>query len=238
MGHYARIKKTKSGFKLLAGKDKSKDQSYFLFELTQKDLEHTLFPIGRYKKEQIRQTAKENHFPNWNKQGTRGICFVGKVNMKNFLNKSIPEKKGKIISPEGKIIGTHPGIMYFTIGQRIGNRLGMEIKKPKSKTNQKWYVADKRKNNILVAAPKNHQIFKKQKVLIKSLHIINPKERIQKHLKARIRHLGKLFNGILEKENNNYIFKFKKPIIGIAEGQSIVLYKNAQIIGGGEIRLK
>ena len=104
-GHYARVRKTKKGFELLAGKDKTKDQSYFLCELDQKTLAKTLFPLGNLAKEEVRKIAEKNNFPNWNKPGTRGICFLGKTpNIKSFLEKSIKPKPGKILSPEGKLL--------------------------------------------------------------------------------------------------------------------------------------
>lgn len=234
-GHYARIKKTKSGYQLISGKDKTKDQSYFLYQLNQDDLSHTIFPLGNLKKEQVRKIAEANHFPNYNKPSTRGICFVGKVNLKSFLEKSIPNKPGKVVDPEGNTIGTHPNSSYYTIGQRIGSHIGINITKPKGKEQSKWYIA-KKQGNTLIIAPENHPLLKKQKIEIKDFSLINPKEKVPSHLKARIRHLGKLIPGKLLKQNNN-IFIFNKPIEGIAEGQAIVLYHKNQVIGGGEIRL-
>ena len=233
-GHYAGIKKTPFGFQLLAGKDKTKDQSYFLSRLSQSDLSHTLFPLANLIKSKVRQIAKRNYFPNYNKKGTSGICFVGKINMKSFLEKKIKNKEGKIIDPEGNFIGYHPGIMYYTIGQRVGPRLGLTINKH---INDKWYVAEKKKNNVLVIAPKNHFILKKQIIKIKSLHLINPKEKIPSPLKARIRHLGALNKGILKRNKSSYYFEFSKPIEQVAEGQFIVLYHKNQVVASGEIRV-
>lgn len=234
-GHYARIKKTSRGFSLIAGKDKTKDQSYFLYELSQNDLSHTLFPVGNLTKAEVRKEAQKLHFLNWNKPGTRGICFIGKIDFKLFLEKKIPNKIGKVFNPEGKIIGTHPGSFYFTIGQRIGPHLGFQIN-PKV-ASQKLYIAEKLKSNSIIVAPENHPLLKKSKVIIKNFHIINPRVKMPKLLSARIRHLGEFHKGKLEKSGSNYIFTFSKPVKAIAEGQSIVLYKNSQVIGGGEIRL-
>lgn len=234
-GHYAKIKKTKKGFQLLAGKDKSKDQSYFLSELTQKDLEHTLFPIGSLKKEQVRKLAKKHSFPNWNRQGTRGICFVGKVNMLSFLKNKIKSKPGKVKDPNNNIIGTHPGIQYFTIGQRIGPHLNIQITKPSGSEQKKYYIASKLKNNTLVIAPEDHLLLKKKSVFLKSLHLINPKEKIPHSLKARIRNLGQLHEGNLAKINNHYVFTFNKPVSSIAPGQFLVIYCKDKVIASGEI---
>ncbi len=224
-GHYAGIKNNH----LLASPDSTKDQSYFLYQLTEKDLSHTLFPLEKLTKSQVRKIAEKNHFPNADKPGTRGLCFVGKMNFQQFLKKKIKKHHGKVLSTEGEIIGSHPGIHYFTIGQRVGPRL--EISLNKKHANKKLYIAEKRKNNVLLVAPPNHPSLKKQKIKIKSFHKINPNEKIPSNLKARIRHLGKLLPGSLKKN----IFTFKKPQEQLAEGQSIVLYHKNVVIGGGEI---
>jgi len=239
-GHYAKVQKTDEGYKLLAGIDKTKDQSYFLYELKQNDLEHTLFPLGDYTKKEVRETAEKNNFLNYNKPGTRGICFIGKMNMLSFLRKKIPNKKGKIYSHDGEFVGYHPGTMYFTIGQRIGPRLGIEIfPEFKEISGKRWYVAEKRKSNILIIAPEGHPALKRKEIVIDKMHLINPKEKIPKSgLKARIRHLGALMPGRLIKKKGKDIFILDEPAEAIAEGQAIVLYKGRELIGGGEIRLK
>jgi len=234
-GHYSRITKAK-GFNLLKGKDKSKDQSYFLYQLSQKDLSHSLLPVGNMTKSEVRQIAKKSGLHNWKKKGTVGICFVGKVDMQSFLRKKIKEKPGPLVSPEGTSLGSHPGIAYFTIGQRIGSRLGFKIEKH---LEGKWYIAEKRKPNTLIIAPEKHPALKKKQMIIHKFHLINPKEKLPKTgIKGRIRHLGPLHSGSLKKAKGKYIFTLKKPIEQIAEGQSIVLYKNDKVLGGGEIRLK
>ena len=235
-GHYARIKKTRSNYQLLQGKDKSKDQSYFLYELDQKILEKTLFPLGNLKKHQVRQIAKTLGFPNWDKHSTSGICFIGRVNIKSFLEKSIHHKTGLVLNPNGKVIGKHHGISYYTIGQRAHSEIGINFKKSKEDS-KKWYIAEKKKPNTLIIAPEGNPTLKKSKIYLKSLHLINPKEKIPSNLRGRIRHLGRLIPGKLTKSNNNYLFMLKVPSLGIAEGQHLVLYNKDKVIGGGEIRL-
>ncbi len=234
-GHYARIKKTSKGYQLLQGQDIQKDQSYFLAELTQKDLEHTQFPLGNYTKEQVRAIAKKNHFPNWNKPSTKGICFVGKVNMKSFLEKKIKSKPGKVLSPEGNVLGKHPGIAYYTIGQRIGPHLGIQIEKPQAMSQKKYYLAFK-KGNSLIVAPEGHPALKKKQVTLNYLHLINPQDVLPKNLKARIRHLGELQPGKFIKKQGVYNFLFKKPQEALAPGQYLVFYKGSRVIGTGQIQ--
>ncbi|MEI6732142.1 MAG: tRNA 2-thiouridine(34) synthase MnmA [archaeon] len=231
MGHYAKIKKTKSGFQLYQGKDKLKDQSYFLADLSQEDLSHTLFPLGNYTKDQVRKLAKQLKLPNWNKQGTRGICFVGKVNMQSFLDKRIKHKPGKIISPEGIPLGTHPGAVFFTIGQKLGEHLHITLNKPKEHAQHRYYVAEK-KGNTIIAAPESHPSLKKKIIFLKKLHLINPKEKIPHSLCARIRHLGQKYPGKLQNKNK---FILQTPQQSIAPGQYLVLYHKNQLVGSAEI---
>ena len=236
-GHYARIKKTSKEFKLLTGKDKSKDQSYFLYELGQKELSEIIFPVGELTKSEVRKIAKKNKLPNWDKKGTSGVCFVGNIDFKGFLRNKVREKKGNVFSPEGKVIGTHPGAFFFTIGERVGEGKGILIEKDyRNKHHGKIYVAAK-KANSLVVAPENHLLLKRKEVTIKNIHFISGKTILGK-FKARIRHLGKLHSGTLKKFSNKFKFVFNSGVEGIAEGQHIVFYRGQEVVGGGEMRFK
>lgn len=231
-GHYARIKKSNQNYNLLIGKDKTKDQSYFLAELTQKDLSHTLFPLGNLRKEKVRQIAKRNHFPNADRPGTAGVCFVGNIYFHNFLKQRIRIHVGKVLSPENKVLGTHQGLAYYTIGQKAGEHIGIKIDKPQGQEQKRFYIAEKKKNNTLVVAPEGHPALKRKQVKLINLHFINQKEK-PKNLKARIRHLGQLHPGKLIKKT----FIFNKGIEGLASGQFLVLYSKDKIIASGEIRI-
>jgi len=236
-GHYVRTKKTNSGFQLLRAKDETKDQSYFLYRLSQEDLKYSMFPIGNIKKKKVREIAKKHNFPNYNRKGTVGICFIGKVNLKKFLQKKIKPKKGIILNPEGKQIGEHDGIYYYTIGQKIGPKFGIDI----SKNSQpglgmkKWYVAKKDlKKNEIVAAPEGHKILYKKEIIMKNVHWINEEPKIGKY-KARIRQVGELLPCKLNKKGYKYNIVLKEAITGVSEGQAIVLYKGKKCLGGGVI---
>ena len=138
---------------------------------------------------------------------------------------------------KGKIIGTHPGVMYFTIGERLGeSKKTMIDNKYQNKIKGKLYVAGKdKKSNILLVAPDNHPIlFKKQFKIIKVNWLVNPKNK--EKVKVRIRHLGPLIPATIIKKNKTIKIKLNKGVRGLAEGQSCVIYKNSQILGGGEIR--
>lgn len=234
-GHYARIKKEKNKFQLLRAKDESKDQSYFLYRLKQKELAKTIFPIGDYTKTKIREIAKKNKFPNYDKKGTVGICFIGKVNLKKFLQKKLKPKKGKILDPEGNQIGTHDGIYYYTIGQRIGSRFGIEISKSE-KLQKKWYVAKKdAKKNLIVAAPEGHKLNLRKEIFIKNLHWINNKPKNNSKVHSRIRQVGELLPSKISFSKNKIKIDLNKAITGVSEGQACVLYNGKVCLGGGVI---
>lgn len=272
-GHYARIKKIKAiksanekttrgsainnvlraggrdsnnlhyNYELLRAKDETKDQSYFLYRLSEEDLSHTLFPIGNYTKKQIRKIAEENHFPNFDRKGTVGICFIGKVNLKDFLQKKIKPKPGKILEPSGNIIGKHDGIYYYTIGQRIGPRFGINIEKIDDNGNGKikrWYVAKKDlKTNTITAAPEGNPLNFRKEMTLKDVHWINEAPSLNKiyYVKSRIRQVGELLPSKLRynKTKKRYCITLAKSITGIAEGQAAVLYQGENVLGGGVI---
>ncbi len=233
-GHYSRIKNNK----LYRAKDESKDQSYFLYRLNKNDLKHSLFPIGDYTKKQVRGIARKNKFPNFDRKGTVGICFIGKINLKKFLQKKIKPKKGKILDPEGNLIGKHDGIYYYTVGQRIGPRFGIEI--DKGKTMKRWYVARKNlKRNEIVAAPESHPLNLRKEIMLKNTHWISNEPAKNKKTKvlSRIRQVGELLPSIISYNKKNRRFKVivNKAITGVSEGQAIVLYKGKEVLGGGVI---
>ncbi len=236
-GHYIKRIKKGSRYFLKIPKDRNKDQSYFLYNLTKKDLQHTLFPIANLKKSKVRKIAQKNSFPNYDKKSTSGICFVGKINMKSFLKQKIKPKKGEIINPEGQILGTHEGIMYFTIGERMREDANAAINKEfRNKYKSKLYVVDKKiKSNILVVAPESHQSMLKSEFCIKNINWITEKPKFPLKAKIRIRHLGELISAKIRKKNKKILCELKMPIKGIAEGQSAVIYKRKYLLGGGEI---
>jgi len=245
-GHYSRIKKKKGKFELHRGKDESKDQSYFLYRQNQNELAHTIFPVGNLTKTKVRKIAKKNSFENFDKKGTVGICFIGKINLKNFLSKKIKRKKGKILDPEGKIIGEHDGIYFYTIGQRLGPRYGFEIsrKNPNEKHVKKWYVAKKDvKKNILIAAPENSPILFRKEIFVKNFHLIDENEKnFRTKIKSkprkvfsRIRQVGELIPSKVLLKQNKIRVVLDKAITGVSEGQAIVLYDKTKCIGGGVI---
>ncbi len=235
-GHYARIKKTSKGIQLFTGKDKTKDQSYFLADLSIKELKKAIFPLGELTKKEVREIAKENGFPNWNKHGTTGICFVGQDNMQELLRENIKVKMGEVFDDTGRKIGIHQGVAYYTIGQKALPSIGIEIKKPSGFEQQRLYVAQKDlKRNKLIVTSEESLLLKKKEIRLKNLHFINKERMILSGLKARLRHLGQYYNGKIIKSKNNYSFVFNRPVSSIASGQIAVFYLGEHVAGCGEI---
>ena len=227
-GHYANIKKNKDGFHLLKGIDELKDQSYFLSGLTQKQISSSLFPIGKLTKNKVRKIAKKIELPNANRKDSQGICFVGKVNMKDFLQKKIPKKEGKIIDTKGNILGKHDGIFYYTIGQRKGINIG---------GTGPWYVVNKNlKDNILTVGHKNNLQLYKKEIFIKKIHWLNKKYNFPLKAKGQIRYNQKDQNiEIFKLKNNKYKVLFKNKQKSVAPGQILAIYKKNELIASAII---
>ncbi len=242
-GHYSRIK----GGKLYRAKDESKDQSYFLYRLKQNELKKCLFPIGDYTKKQVRDIAKNHKFPNYNKKSTVGICFIGKIDLKKFLQRKIKSKKGRVLDPEGNMVGEHDGIYYYTIGQRLGPRYGFDIKKSGDKKQiKRWYVARKDvRKNIIIAAPQGHRLNYRKNIFIKDFHLISEdKVKFRRYIIkkpvrvfTRIRQVGELLPSkiLYDKKKKRFRVVLDKAIAGVSQGQAIVLYKGKEVLGGGVI---
>lgn len=235
-GHHARIKKTKNGYELHRGRDELKDQSYFLYELSQHDLAHTLFPIGELTKEQVRAIAQKHKFPNFDRQSSRGVCFIGNVPLKQFLEPHLKSRQGNVLDEKGNVIGTHKGAHYFTLGERARPSMGIEIAKG-IHAQERFFIASKNmKKNTLTVVPEGNKSLSKVTFRLKSVHWIQEKDK-KSSLKAhvRIRHLGTLIPARLSIKNNHAQFTTSKPLQGVAPGQSAVFYQGTKLVSGGEI---
>lgn len=229
-GHYARVIKNKNGYRLLAGKDKNKDQSYFLYNLNQSQLAKIYFPIGNLTKPEVRQIAKKARLPNAQKPDSQGICFVGKVDLKSFLQSKIKSKHGKIVSSGGKTIGQHKGLAFYTIGQRHGINIG---------GGRPFYVSAKvkRGNILIVTDNKKDPALLRRRLLALKLNWVSGKA-LTKALvcQARIRYRQSLAACRLKPLNRKRVeVIFNKPVWAPALGQSIVFYQKQECLGGGII---
>ena len=169
------------------------------------------------------------------------MCFIGNIDVKQFLKQKIRNNPGKIINPEDQVVGTHQGIQFFTVGERIGNNENTNINNEyRNKSKSKIYVASKdRKTNTITVAPENHKaLFKKQFEIRNIIYTAEKPKFPLNNIKVRIRHLGQLIPTRItkSKKSNNLIVNLKQSIQGIAEGQSAIIYtKQGIMLGGGEI---
>lgn len=225
-GHYARLRRKNRNYELLKSVDTKKDQSYFLYTLNQKQLSQTLFPIGKYKKSKVRALARKFKLPNAEKKDSQGICFVGHINLKTFLQQRLPEKQGIVIDTSGKEIGKHLGAWYFTIGQRKGIGIG---------GGDPLYITEKNvKTNTLVVARSNtdEHLYSKN-LTIDRMHWISGETKIPLLCSAKIRYKQKDQKCEITKKGNRFNITFKNLQFAPAVGQSVVFYKGSQVLGGG-----
>lgn len=227
-GHYAKT----DGQNLLLSKDTNKDQTYFLWKLTKDDLEHVLFPIGHLEKTEVRSIAKEANIPVAEKRDSQGLCFVGTIDVKDFLKTQIPTQKGNIINEDGNVVGSHDGVMFYTIGERHGFTIFNS-----SESASPYYIIKKNlENNVLVVSHK-----KPEQVLSKNFSIINiswvDKEPLESNIyEARGRYRAvcakvKLSKADKEKWNVEVVEGDLVP----TAGQSFVVYDDDLCLGGGVI---
>jgi len=241
-GHYVRIcperdsGQKKKKYRLLAGKDKNKDQSYFLWQLNQRQLSHILFPVGRYTKEEVRKMAKRFNLPVNDAPESQEICFI-QTTIGDFLKKYFKPIPGKIISAKGKILGEHQGLYFYTIGQRKG--IALPISQNKGALSRPWYVLAKnpKKNQLIVS--QNQKDLMKKGLIAKKVNWISgqaPKGAIEAKAKIRYGFLHRAVSAkIIPLERKRVRVVFRKPQRAITPGQSVVFYQRSELLGGGII---
>jgi len=234
-GHYCKVENVNGYFYLKKAKDKSKDQSYFLNQLSQQQLSFVMFPLSDIEKTVVRRIAQENNFVNAKKKDSTGVCFIGERNFKKFLQGYLPAKKGKIVDLNGNVVGEHEGVLYYTLGQRRGLDIG-----GKSDGNGgRWFVVDKDvKNNVLIVSQgENDKLFSSSLVAVDFNWIpFKPKEmEFECFAKFRYRQPDqKVQIKILDEENVEVKFMVKQR--AVTPGQYVVLYDESEnCLGGGVI---
>jgi len=224
MGHYAR---SYDG-QLLTGTDESKDQSYFLYRIEESALKQTLFPVGEMDKADVRAFAAEHGLLTANKKDSVGICFVGKVGIRPFLEQFVETEPGPILDQHGKEIGRHDGAIFYTIGQRRG--LGVGGGKP-------YYVVDKDMdtNTVYVSSKLDDEELWADQITLRSQHWINQPPTEGDEYQVRVRHLGELTDASLTKVHGNWRINLSSAIRALSPGQSAVVYDQDRVVGGGII---
>lgn len=228
-GHYV----VNKGLCLYRGRDKKKDQSYFLWKLTTEDLNSILFPLGNMKKEKVRRLAKKFGLPTASRPDSQGICMLGEVDIKEFVSHYVDVEKGEVRDLDEKVIGWHGGAILYTLGERRGFYVDNveDVSKP-------YYVVGKDvESNILYVS---HE-YEGDKRVAKTSYELGEVNNICGELleggkyKAQIRHQGKeYFVEVVSYEEDSALVEFSEPIL-VASGQSVVFYSGRKCVGGGVV---
>ncbi len=233
-GHYATTLEKNKIIYLGTAKDKFKDQTYFLGQIFQKQLNKLLFPIGGLSKNEVREIAVKSKLPSAYRKDSQGICFLGKINYNDFIRRYAGEKEGKIIELEtGKILGTHNGFWFHTIGQRKGIGLSQGP----------WFVVKKDTDENIIYVSNGYDPVAQydNKIFLSDFHFINEfpdrDYSVKQAVKFKIRHQPEYTAGALIREKNKYLIVSEKPVSGIAPGQFGVIYNIEETIclGSGVI---
>ncbi|MDE2423506.1 MAG: tRNA 2-thiouridine(34) synthase MnmA [Betaproteobacteria bacterium] len=228
-GHYARVREMNGQFQLLKGLDPAKDQSYFLYRLNQAQLKNTLFPVGELNKTEVRDIAKKAGLPTASKKDSTGICFIGERPFREFLQRYLPKEPGPMMTPEGKEVGEHQGLMYYTIGQRQGLGIGG--------AGEPWFVADKvmASNTLIVVQGHNHPLLLKPTLNAQEVSWVSGQSPLTTHISAKTRYRQQDAACVLTTTEKGFTLQFNEPQWAITPGQSAVLYDKDVCLGGGII---
>ena len=244
-GHYAQVQKTideKAGidrFSMLAGVDMNKDQSYFLWTLNQADLAHILFPVGHLEKSAVRALAQKFGLPNADKKDSQGLCFIGKIDVKDFLAHYIEKKSGNVLNEKGEVIGTHEGSLLITIGERRGFTIDAKHKTP---NDQPYYVISKdvEKNTVTVGNRNNDRKIEVREIRISRVNWVSGiVPEVGTQILIRVRYRQQLLPAtITSADTFTAVIVPQKDIDAVTPGQSLVMYRaheELECIGGGII---
>jgi tRNA-specific 2-thiouridylase len=235
-GHYARVEERDGEFVLLKGLDPGKDQSYFLHRLTQAQLSRTLFPVGHLHKTEVRAIAREANLPNHAKRDSTGICFIGERPFREFLSRYLPRDPGPMVTADGKSIGEHLGLMYYTIGQRQGLGIGGR----REGEGAPWYVAgkDPGNNTLTVVQGHDHPLLRKNRLRAADASWISGHSPVPPlddfGAKTRYRQADSTCR-LTPVDASAFELDFAEPQWAVTPGQSAVVYRGEVCLGGGVI---
>lgn len=235
-GHYARLAGEPGSRRLLKAVDANKDQSYFLYRLSQDQIAHALFPLGELTKPLVRKLAREVKLPVADKRDSTGICFIGERPFREFLQRYLPVQPGPMVTPEGRVVGEHQGLMYYTLGQRKGLGIGG---RREAEEGAPWFVAGKdlAANRLIVVQGHDHPLLLTHTLQAAELAWIGPppvpggrygaKTRYRQHDAAcEVVHI----------DGSQMRLRFDEAQWAVTPGQSVVLYAGENCLGGGVIQ--
>ncbi|MBG9984673.1 tRNA 2-thiouridine(34) synthase MnmA [Aerococcaceae bacterium DSM 111022] len=236
MGHYAQVERDEDGHvKLLRGQDDNKDQTYFLSQLSQEQLDRALFPIGHLDKSEVREIAEKAGLATASKKDSTGICFIGERNFNQFLSEYLPNKPGKMVTLDGEVKGDHMGLMYYTIGQRQGLGIGGS-----SESNEPWFVIGKdlETATLYVGQGYHHPELYSDYLEATEINLMTPQELPQTFeatAKFRYRQADQKVTVELDETRTKARVIFDEPQRAITPGQAVVFYDGEECLGGGII---
>lgn len=233
-GHYARLDIRDGRVRLRKGVDKGKDQSYFLQSVSADQLDRCLFPLGGFRKTEVRQLAREAGIPTSEKKDSTGICFIGERRFTDFLNQYLPARPGPIESLEGRVLGEHRGLMFHTIGQRQGLGIGGLKEAPELP----WYVVDKdlERNVLVVAQGNEHPALFSRALTCRGIEWIDGAgPPLPAGLAVKIRYRQPDQAARVDVADNGYRIEFEQPQRAVTPGQWACLYDGDVCLGGGVI---
>jgi len=232
-GHYAQIQKIRGHYTLSTAADSSKDQTYFLWTLTERELSRIMFPIGHLVKKNVRSLARSFGLPTAEKKDSQGLCFVGKVDMKEFLGHFVKNKRGRVLNEHHKTIGHHNGALFFTIGERHG----FTLEQGASDRKRMYVIAkDIRANTITVSESKFRADDSARTISLTNVSFTGAPLNSKQIYSARIRYRQPCEPCTIEiGENGRGTATFKRPQVAVTPGQSLVFYENELCRGGGII---
>lgn len=235
-GHYCRIMHKDGDNFLLRAVDENKDQTYFLNQVSESQLDDVLFPLGELHKPQVREIAERLGIPVAEKKDSTGICFIGERKFRDFLARYIPMKEGDILTAAGEKVGTHNGVYYYTLGQRRGLGIGGRRHESSSDT-ERWFVLDKDvENNILIVSQGEDDVLFKNGLQTEGFNFITSAPSRIFSCEVRIKHRQPLQNAtaqVLDNGDVRIIFDNKQR--AVAPGQYAVIYLGEICLGGGVI---
>lgn len=237
-GHYVRKRQQQGQTQLLRGLDNNKDQSYFLYTLSEAQLNKSLFPVGELEKPQVRAIASQLGLATASKKDSTGICFIGERKFKDFLARYLPAQPGLIRTVDGHVIGEHHGLMYHTLGQRKGLGIGGL----KESDDNPWYVVDKdmAHNELIVVQGHQHPALFSQGLIAQQLHWVNRQTLSQPltcTVKTRYRQAD-ISCHIEPIDADKLKVIFNEPVAAVTPGQSAVFYQGEVCLGGGIIEAR
>lgn len=232
-GHYCRVRHDGDMHYLLRAKDDNKDQTYFLNQVSSHQLRDVIFPLGDLTKPEVRELALKYDIPVAKKKDSTGICFIGERNFRQFLSQYIPMKDGDIVTQDGKIVGRHQGVYFYTLGQRRGLGIGGSA----DGNGERWFVLGKDvEKNLLIVSQGEDGVLFKEGLETEGFNFITPPPAKQFECEVRIKHrqpLQKAVATVLDNGNVRLVFEQKQR--AIAEGQYAVVYVGEICLGGGVI---